>query len=347
MAETASGKKIRVLSLDGGPSSTTYVYLLQDIVNQNPAFLSKIDVIAGNSDGAFLAMYLATRPKEAFDPANAQATVADMIAFCRNFFDACEPCMPGLGYLRLFSGLASYASERGVEKFLNNAYGSSSTLRDLPSGKRVVMPTYRITGSPPDTVIQSNIGERSHWDVSPTYAALRSGSFPVLFPLQNGHLDGGVFANNPALCALSQLIQEEGGERMKDIVVFSLGADAASWGRCVNHALKGKDLAKWGWIQWLFGAGQPLLLGTVLLDAMQRGVSTQMKGFIGDRYLRVTAPIGEGIFWQLLEYVLRLQDLMFWQGKRASAAWVDGKAKNFQPSYTDTIAWLDKHWYTP
>jgi len=347
MAEKADGKTVRVLSLDGGPSCTTYVYCLQDIVNQNPAFLSKIDVIAGNSDGAFLAMYLATRPKEAFDPANAQATVADMITFCRKFFDVCEPCMPGLGYLRLFSGLASYTSEHGVEKFLNQTYGPSSTLRDLPSGRRVVMPTYRITGSPPDAVIQANFGRDAVSDVTPANAALQSGSFPILFPLDNGHLDGGVFANNPALCALSQLMSGGGETRMEDVVVFSLGADAASWGSCVNRALNNRHLAKWGWIKWLVGFGQPLLLGAMLLDAMQRGVSTQMKGFIGDRYMRLTAPLGEGIVWELTEYVLRLQNVMFWQGQRASQGWVSGRASSFQPSYDQTLAWLDKHWYTP
>ena len=51
----------------------------------------------------------------------------------------------------------------------------------------------------------------------------RSTAAPVYFPVQDGYIDGGVFANNPSLCAMTRALANIPQISAKDVCVLSLG----------------------------------------------------------------------------------------------------------------------------
>ncbi|MEY3013719.1 MAG: hypothetical protein RIT45_2454, partial [Pseudomonadota bacterium] len=52
----------RILSFDGGPSTVDYLRQLRVIEHNRPGFLDRVDFFAGTSDGAWSALFLASRP---------------------------------------------------------------------------------------------------------------------------------------------------------------------------------------------------------------------------------------------------------------------------------------------
>lgn len=101
--------------------------------------------------------------------------------------------------------------------------------------------------------------------------ALRSSAAPTYFPIYQGFVDGGVFANNPALCAVTAAIAA--GVKMEDIVVLSLstGKDGLYLS---EQQVKGGD---WGLVQWA-----PKLTD-LILDAGVEVIDFQCAQLLGER----------------------------------------------------------------
>jgi len=103
----------------------------------------------------------------------------------------------------------------------------------------------------------------------------------VPYPL----IDGGVFANNPALCAYAEVRNKfEGKPTAKDMAILSIGTGY------INKAYRYVKAKKWGAIGWV----KPLL------EIMMSGVSetvdyqlAQIYDAIGkpEQYLRVNAEL--------------------------------------------------------
>lgn len=62
--QESTSRCFRIMSFDGGPSSTTFLTCLKELVKDNPLLFSRADLFAGTSDGALLALYLASRTPE-------------------------------------------------------------------------------------------------------------------------------------------------------------------------------------------------------------------------------------------------------------------------------------------
>ena len=77
--------------------------------------------------------------------------------------------------------------------------------------------------------------------------ALYSTAAPAFFPTANGYVDGGVYANNPSMCALAQLNDNRYKPMPKrpltDIVMFSVGAG-------LNTVSVKKKNNRWGLLNW-------------------------------------------------------------------------------------------------
>ena len=46
---------------------------------------------------------------------------------------------------------------------------------------------------------------------------------PVYFPIEKGYIDGGVFANNPSLCAMTRVLANIPQLSSRDVSVLSIG----------------------------------------------------------------------------------------------------------------------------
>jgi patatin-like phospholipase/acyl hydrolase len=99
-------------------------------------------------------------------------------------------------------------------------------------------------------------------------------------------VDGGVFANNPAACALVEALCDHGA-RDNDIVFLSLGTGE------LTRPIMYEDAKGWGLARW----AQPIL--SVVFDGVSDTVSYQVASLLGatsgkGSYLRIQAPLHEG-----------------------------------------------------
>jgi patatin-like phospholipase/acyl hydrolase len=106
------------------------------------------------------------------------------------------------------------------------------------------------------------------------------GSDRSVYPL----IDGGVFANNPAMCALVEAFGWEPSLTVKDINVLSLGTGAA------EESFQYSEARNWGELRWL----HPLL--TILFDGVSETVDYQMRTVFNsakcsNQYLRLQADL--------------------------------------------------------
>jgi len=109
--------------------------------------------------------------------------------------------------------------------------------------------------------------------------ALYTTAAPTYFPSVDGYVDGGVFANNPAMCALAQSQDSRWNAHpaLPDVVLLSLGT-----GVSLNY-IAGRNL-DWGYAQW----AKPLI--SIMMDGVMGVADFQCKQLLGGRYERL-APV--------------------------------------------------------
>ncbi len=361
---TGSGRRYRILSLDGGPSTPNYLRILRAIEVQRPGFLDQVDMFAGTSDGAWAALLLASRPTtmtglQAIDAA---------IAFNESVVDSMRPGLFGL--LRLASGVSSALDNTALEAFLTKSYGLGPSGEPIKLGelnRDVVLVTFRLGEQPvkPGARLFHNLARNDNGtqvakmrfpqnardDLQQTAAevALRSGAFPIMLPVRAGFADGGLFANNPALCGLTQLLEYReplGVTEISNIVMMSMGADEAELGGgfLQGAVQRGVDL-RWGWAPWLVMPWSPLLLLDAITVASGRGVSFQAKQLLGPAFIRVAQPMRESIGREFLRLMAGRTDELFREADATSKAWAEGSdGIGYYPSVSDTLDWVDRIW---
>ncbi|MSP61040.1 MAG: hypothetical protein EXR72_11985 [Myxococcales bacterium] len=221
----------RILSLDGGAGAITYINCLVDLERRSPGFVAATDLFVGSSAGSFLAIYLACNV--ALVDAGRISGV-ELLEACRSFLTAAARAMVPASpqaYVDMVLGkgpLSNYDKTQALMQEEAN-YGPTTTLGDLPPGRRVVVPAGR-AGAPwgprtYDSADPADAGERLY-DV-----ALRSGSFPIVFPIRDGQVDGAVNTNNPAMIGLVRALAGRGKVAAvphEEIVLINLGADDGS-----------------------------------------------------------------------------------------------------------------------
>jgi len=88
-------------------------------------------------------------------------------------------------------------------------------------------------------------------------------------------IDGGVFATNPAMCALAEVLNRE-DLRPRDVVLLSLGCGQ----RTATHSFD--EIKDWGLVSW----ARPIL--DVVFDGVSDAVNYQLERVLSpDRYLRL------------------------------------------------------------
>lgn len=305
----------RILSLDGGGiRGVVSAVLLQRIGAElgGDDWLGKADLLAGTSTGGLIALGLANGASLA----KLRSVYEDRGA---EIFD--DSWLDDLVDLGNIAG-AEYGGENR-EKILKETLGAAATLGDL--GKRVLITSFDLDNE--DTKPEkrrwkpkifhnfpgadSDSGELA-WKVG-----MYTSAAPTYFPSYEGYVDGGVFANNPSMCALaqSQSARWPGHPRLAEVVLLSIGT-----GTSLVY-VKGKTL-DWGYAQW----AKPMV--EVMLEGVSDIARYQCEQLLGEKFHRLAPVFAPGETFPL-DGVEKLPELV------AFAQAVD---------LTETVAWLRRSW---
>jgi hypothetical protein len=285
----------RILSLDGGGQlEMTSTLLIQEIEKRRPGFLARTDMIAGTSAGAMVALILATQD----DPAPLLPATEEL---WERFFMLSMNSLAGavLGLV----GLGAFFSHQRLEQFLGQpSLLGSKTLGELR--KKVIITSFDLEAIDNTTgaktwkpKVYDNYGKDNPDLLEKAVdVALRSSAAPIMFPIVDGHIDGGVFANHPAMVAVSKVFHDwrvspingvplpQGGvgpgedpvqENLDDLRVLSIGVGEN------NNYVPVMD-ANWGYFNWLLNPFNPLLVINALLRGGSQAVDFQCDNLLPD-----------------------------------------------------------------
>lgn len=277
-----------ILSLDGGGiRGVLTAVLLEKLEMAVPGFLGKVDLFAGTSTGAILALGLA----HGLSPTEARQLYEEKgdDIFANSYLDD----LLDVGFARG----ARYSNDN-LEAELQGIFGDQ-TLGDL--SRNVLISSFDLENDIPNSPhphmwkakFFHNYGsDELDMAASIVDVALRSAAAPTYFPVYQGYVDGGIVANNPSMCALAQAKAE--GVELDEIVLLSVGT-----GLNLRH-LPQQD-ADWGWIQWVFQI-RPLQnppYESPLIDAMLEGsvglADYQCQQLLGDNYRRLDPELPQVI----------------------------------------------------
>jgi len=262
----------RILSIDGGGVRGYYAALLiARLVAARPGWLDGADLIAGTSTGAIIALGLALEMAPS-DIAAVYAREADSI-FTTSLTD------------RLLDAGGLIGPRYDLRRFaaILRRLFRDVRLNDLP--RRVLVPAFELDDGNADParrhwqarLFHNLAAPRANGDLLARRAALYSSAVPAVFATADGYIDGGVFAANPAMCALALSLEagaRDGAALPDRIRLLSIGT-----GRSPQH-IEGRHL-EWGLTQW----AKPLL--GVTFDAGVGMVDYQCRQFLGRRYHRL------------------------------------------------------------
>lgn len=279
---------VKILSIDGGGiRGVIPAVVLAEIESRVKRPIAKLfDLIAGTSTGGILALGL-TIPKSPGAPLYAAKQLVDMyeregrsifsrslwhrLASCGNLVHEKYPCA-------------------GIEQVLFEYFGDSR-LRD--AAVDVLIASYEIERSLPFFFRSAMARRRPDYDFPARDVARSTSAAPTYFqPMKlptgtnSDHytlIDGGVFANNPAACALVEaLTSHPGAERL---FVVSLGTGE------LNYSFPYDSAKSWGLVKWAV----PVL--DIVFDGVSKTVDYQLRQLLPDvpgacqRYFRLQTTL--------------------------------------------------------
>lgn len=266
--------KCRILSLDGGGLRGLITARILQRLNDDPkikGWLDDVDLFAGTSTGGILALGLAA--------GKTSQDICDLYinAGPRIFDDSIWDDIRDLG-----KTIGADYSNKVLKKELRNIFGSMK-LGDLK--KKVTIPTFDLDNEAIDDtkrtwkpkIFHNYPGSDSDAESLAADVALYTSAAPTYFPVADGYIDGGVFANNPSLVAIAQAISQSNAQsaraQIDEIVLLSVGT-----GVSLSY-IKGNNL-DWGYAQWV----KPLL--NILSDGVAGIADYQARQILGERYQR-------------------------------------------------------------
>ena len=330
----------RILCCDGGGiRGLITALLIQDLKANVQGFMDKVEVFAGTSTGGLISLGLAhgvaiedivtlykTEGKEIFTP---NGWILEEIERKRMFGAVtAEELVAGPGVLR-----CQYTSD-GLKGVATRLLGDGR-LRDC--GKSVVVNTVQLwdgTSWRPDSM--SNLAPSRFQDVAMVDAALATSAAPTYFPPHNvapfGYFaDGGVFANNPAMTAIAEVLGSDLGVAFADLCVLSLGTGQVPEG--IPPATIGNPLdwgaAFWLW-PWTSGETPAMPLLDLIFDGTAANVTAEAEKLLRGAFHRANVPLSKPYPIDDWENVSVLEDLT--RTYMASAAW------------KTTLEWVNDHW---
>jgi patatin-like phospholipase/acyl hydrolase len=304
-----------ILSLDGGGIRGIITAAILRRLNTHPEitdFLEGVDLIAGTSTGGIIALALAKG-----------ASPDDLVQLYKKLGPAvfADSLWDNIKDLGTFIG-AQYDTEP-LENQLKDFLGKSTSLGQLH--KSVLITAFDLDNLRPEPEKRTwkpklfhNMGEASDADALAFKVGLYTSAAPTYFPSVDGYIDGGIYANNPSMCALAQTQDERVFKEcpnISDIVLLSLGT-----GTSLKH-LEGMNL-DWGLLQW----ARPLI--SILLDGVSGIADFQCQKMLRENYFRLAPEFPPGVTIDMDEVAEISLMLDF-----ANEINID-----------ETVQWIKKHW---
>lgn len=261
--------KYRILSLDGGGiRGVLTVAILERLEAECPGFLSNIDLVAGTSTGGLVALALAhgvelRKIRDLYEKKGSKV-----------FFDSWLDDILDLGQI-----VGAQYGNKNLEQQLKRLLGKT-TLAQLQ--KKVLITAFDLDNESPNErswkpkLFHNFPGQDSDGSILAYKVGLYTSAAPSYFPSVDGYVDGGVFANNPSMCALAQTQDPRFGSppKLSDVLVLSIGTGTS------QAYIPGKQ-HDWGYAQW----AKPLV--SLILDGVNRIADYQCQMILGTGYHRI------------------------------------------------------------
>jgi len=267
--------KYRILSIDGGGIRGLITTILLQRIAAEPGmsnFLDNTDLLAGTSTGGLLALGLAKglpldRIRETYEKQGPKI-----------FDDSWMDNIRDLGKIRG----ADY-SIKPLKAELQNLFGQTN-LGQLR--KKVLITAFDLDNG--DDKARSWKPKLFHNFAGPgndrselaVNVGLYTSAAPTYFPSVDGYIDGGVYANNPAMCALAQSQDKRYSPTpaLDDVVIFSMGT-----GKSLEY-ISGPS-HDWGYGQWI----KPLI--DLMFDGVSGIADFQCSQLLHERYHRLSPTL--------------------------------------------------------
>ena len=281
---------IRVLAIDGGGIRGIIPAMIMDEIEKRTGkpIAKLFHLIAGTSTGGILALGL-TRP----DPRNQDSpkyTAKEAIGLYDN--DGARIFSRSVWH-RIHSrfGLADEKyPAKGIEAVLDEYLGDARISDALTD---VLITSYEIEQRFPFFFRSSKARQDPTYDFPMVKAARATSAAPTYFePLKleteetvdyYALIDGGVYANNPAMCAYVEAKTTYAEAKPEDFLLVSLGTGQ------LTRPLLYKEVKDWGLIEW----AQPIL--NVVFDGVSDTVDYQLRQLLApERYYRFQVRLDDG-----------------------------------------------------
>lgn len=317
----AKGKKITVLSIDGGGvkgiiPGTILAFLesrLQDLDGPNARIADYFDIVAGTSTGGLIGTML-TAPNKDGRPMYAAKDINNF------YFEQCPKIFPQLSRSRNFPRSIISSLSKWVRPMYDGKYIRSLTkeiLEDITikdTLTNLIIPTFDIKRLQPvifstNDALQVKKGALKNARLADI--CVGTSAAPTYLPAHHfvtkdsttgdtcsfDLIDGGVAANDPTLVAISHILNEilKHNAEFDDIkpidsrqmLVLSLGTGEAK--RAMYYCAR--DASKWGRLKWAYNGGRAPMLD-VFLDASSDMVDFHVSAFFQSsnckaNYLRI------------------------------------------------------------
>jgi len=272
------GKLFQIMTFDGGGiRGSLVVALLKRLEDKFPELFSNVDLFAGTSTGSAIALSLAFGK-----------STADLEAFY-----SMEHMKSVFGKSR-WNFLRPRHSNEGLRKLLEGDFpdiqetqgGRSRKLLLSDLKKKVLVTSFKLDNQALKSWSPVFFHNYPNEDcpVEPSSdqpvvdVALRSTAAPTIFPSHQGHIDGGMMANNPSTAAIAIALRHNPGLKIEDIRLLSFGTGS-------TPTLVKTDTKNWGVLQWLLNPfnmpKEPLL--TILFDGVVEADSFMSRELLGDQ----------------------------------------------------------------
>jgi len=310
--------KYRILSIDGGGIRGIVTAVLMERLKATPGlegFLDSVDLIAGTSTGGLLALGLA----RGLDLGEIRDIYVDdgLDIFDDSWLDD----LLDLGKLRG----ADYKTAP-MRRVFKRVLGEDTTLGKLQ--KRVLITAFDMDNEDPDELTRTwkpklfhNFPGAGNDRRELAYkVGMYTAAAPTYFPSVDGYIDGGVYANNPAMCALAQTqdTRYRPTPAIDEVVLLSLGTGTSLF------YIRGKSL-DWGYAQWI----KPLI--RLMLDGISGIADYHCSQMLRDRYHRL-APVFPPDVSIPMDAVKKIPYMIqFTEGL----------------DLRSTARWMRRHWITP
>lgn len=233
-----------ILSISGGGiRGLIPAIILEEIEKRtNKRIADSVDLIAGNSTGGIIACLLSV-PDEY---CSSKYSAKDIVRMYKNFGKQVFKRSIFKKIVTINGLLKTKYSEKKLENLLKEYFGCTTLNKTCTN---IIIPTYQVSSIPFPMFFKTRHAQKSLkskenprlWECARATSAASSYFRPYYYDSSTTYIDGGIFANNPSLCAYIEAKKHWKNEK---IILISLGTGEK------NKGLDYNKIKNWGLIQW-------------------------------------------------------------------------------------------------